>query len=53
MNGFVWSAIAIAGVFGALWVAVRLTVRVTHYVERRPRRRWMKRPTVKNRGLWQ
>jgi len=53
MKAFVWSAIAIAGVFGVLWVAVRLTVLATRYLERRPRRRWMKRPTVKNRGLWQ
>ena len=53
MSGVLWSALVIAGVFGVLWLLVRLGVLVTRYVEQRPRRRWMKRPTVKNRGLWQ
>jgi len=48
VSAFLWAAIAIAGVFGVLWIAVRLTVRVTRYVEHRPRR-----PSAKNPRLWQ
>jgi len=49
MNGFVWSAVAIVGVFGALWIVVRLGVLATRWAERRPP---VKRPTVKNPRLW-
>ena len=52
MSAFVWAAVAIAGVFGVLWVAVRLTVLATRYLERRPRRRWTRRPGAKNPRLW-
>ena len=50
MRAFLWSALVIAGVFGVLWLLVRLGVLVTRYVERRPP---VKRPTVRNRRLWQ
>jgi len=52
MSAFAWAAIAIAGVFGGLWVAVRLTVLAMRYLERRPRRRWTGRPGAKNPRLW-
>jgi len=48
VSAFLWAAIAIAGVFGVLWIAVRLTVLVTRSVERGPRR-----PNAKNPRLWQ
>lgn len=49
MSAFFWSALAIAAVFGVLWLATRLTVLVLAALERR--RRWT-RGGPRNPRLW-